>query len=140
MRTVTTLDELTGLAQKRPPVRPLVTRSGRGCRRHQFRRPNGTRLPGLSASSLAVEPWWGDRLLWLWIARRLHDYSYLEHDKEPGVRLWVLEAEELGRGPDNEPLVGSVQPVAWIADEIIAEAEGVVAGQNTGWGSLRRPG
>ena len=34
----------------------------------------------------------------------------------------------------------NVQPVAWIADEIIAEAERVVAEQNAEWGSLRRPG
>ena len=37
-------------------------------------------LPGLSASPLAVEPWWGDRPLGLWIARRLYDYSHLEHE------------------------------------------------------------
>jgi hypothetical protein len=141
MRTITTLDELTGLAQRRPR---LFVRWSRGPDADAAGTSSddltGSRLPGLSASPLAVEPWWGDRPLRLWIARRLHDYSHLEHDKGPGVRPWLLEGEECGRGPDNEPLVDSVQPVAWIADDIIAEAERVVAEQNAGWGSLRRPG
>jgi hypothetical protein len=51
----------------------------------------------------------------------------------------VLQGEEVGRGPDNEPLVSCDQPVAWVADEILAEAEGVVADQNQDWGPLRRP-
>ena len=141
MRTITTLDELTELAQRRPR---LFVRWSRGPDADAAGTSSddltGSRLPGLSASPLAVEPWWGDRPLRLWIARRLHDYSHLEHDKGPGVRPWVLEGEECGRGPDNEPLVDRVQPVAWIADEIITEAERVVAEQNAGWGSLRRPG
>jgi len=41
----------------------------------------GVPLPGLSASPLAVESWWGDRPLRLWIARRLYDYSHLKHEK-----------------------------------------------------------
>ena len=141
MRTITTLDELTELAQRRPR---LFVRWSRGpdadADGSSADDLTGSRLPGLSANPLAVEPWWAGRPLRLWIARRLHDYSHLEHDKGPGVRPWVLEGEECGRGPDNEPLVDSVQPVAWIADEIITEAERVVAEQNAGWGSLRRPG
>jgi Family of unknown function (DUF6098) len=141
MRMVATLDELTRLARRRPS---LFVRWSRGPDADAAGTSSddltGSRLPGLSASPLAVEPWWGDRPLRLWIARRLHDYSHLEHDKGPGVRPWVLDGEERGRGPDNEPLVGRVQPVAWIADEVIAEAERVVADQNIDWGSLRRPG
>lgn len=140
MRTVATLDELTRLAQQHPR---LFVRWSRGPDADAAGASSddltGNRLPGLSASSLAVEPWWGDRPLRLWIARRLHDYSHLEHEKGPGVQPWVLEGEEHGRGPDNEPLVGRVQPVAWIAGDVIAEAEQAVAEQNASWGSLRRP-
>jgi hypothetical protein len=46
---------------------------------------------------------------------------------------------EVGRGPDNEPLVETTRPVAWVADDILAEAERVVAEWNQDWGPLRRP-
>jgi hypothetical protein len=141
MPTVGSLDELTELAAQRPG---LFVRWSRGPEADTGGTSaddlTGSELPGLSANPLAVEPWWEDRPLRLWIARRLHDYSHLERDKGPGIRPWVLEGEELGRGPDNEPLVHCVRPVAWIADDIIAEADRVVREQNAGWGSLRRPG
>jgi len=140
MRTVATLDELAGLAERRPR---LFVRWSRGPDADTTGTSSddltGSRLPGLSASPLAVESWWEGRPLRLWIARRLHDYSHLEHDKGPGVRPWILEGEELGRGPDNEPLVADVRPVAWLADEVIAEAEQIMHEQNAEWGPLRRP-
>jgi hypothetical protein len=52
----------------------------------------------------------------------------------------VFEGEERGRGPDNEPLVSCTEPVAWLAEEIIAEAERAVDEQNQEWGPLRRGG
>jgi hypothetical protein len=101
----------------------------------------GVPLPGLSANSLRVEPWWGDRSLHLWLARRLYDYRHLRDLRGPGVRAWVLLGEELGRGPDNEPLVRCRCPVAWIDDAVLAECERVVAAQHSaGWGSLDRRG
>jgi hypothetical protein len=39
----------------------------------------GVPLPGLSANPLAVERWWGDRSLRLWVARRLYDYRHLRY-------------------------------------------------------------
>jgi hypothetical protein len=81
----------------------------------------------------------GARPLRLWLARRLHDYSHLEHQKGPGVRPWILEGDELGRGPDNEPLVGNVRPVAWLADDMVAESERIMQEQNAEWGPLHRP-
>ncbi|QXJ21845.1 hypothetical protein AGRA3207_002746 [Actinomadura graeca] len=98
----------------------------------------GAPLPGLSANPLAVEEWWPPRPLRLWAARRLHDYSHLEKDKGPGVRPWVLEGEERGRGPDNEPLVHCLRPVAWVAEDVLWEAERLVAEQDGDWGALRR--
>ena len=99
----------------------------------------GVRLPGLSANPLAVEPWWDDRPLRLWIARRLYDYSHLKHEKGPGVRPWILEGRELERGPDNELLIRCHRPVAWIAECVISEAVQAMEGQNDRWGPLRRP-
>jgi hypothetical protein len=138
--TVTTLDELTELSLSCPGLYvrwsrgPEADAEGSSCDDL-----TSVPMPGLSASPLAVEPWWGNRSPRLWTARRLHDYSHLKHDKGPGVRPWVLQGREVGRGPDNEPLVRCDRPVAWVAEEILAEAERVVADQNQDWGSLRRP-
>lgn len=99
----------------------------------------GLRMPGLSANPLRPEPWWGDRPPLLWVARRLYDYSHLREDKGPGVHPWVLVGEEAGRGPDNEPLVHDVRPVAWIARSVIDEAEAEVARQRGPWGPMQRP-
>ncbi|AXB48307.1 hypothetical protein A4R43_06305 [Amycolatopsis albispora] len=104
----------------------------------------GVPLPGLSANPLRLEPWWADRPLRLWLARRLHDYEHLRELRGPGVRPWVLRGRERARGPDNEPLVICDRPVAWISDDVLREAEELVNAQaSPEWGPLarhRRPG
>ncbi|MGC7094640.1 DUF6098 family protein [Amycolatopsis lurida] len=99
----------------------------------------GVPLPGLSANPLRVEPWWGDRPVRLWLARRLHDYEHLREVRGPGVRPWVLRGRERARGPDNEPLVVCDRPVAWISDDVLREAEELVDAQDSPeWGPLAR--
>ncbi|QFU89103.1 hypothetical protein YIM_19620 [Amycolatopsis sp. YIM 10] len=99
----------------------------------------GVPLPGLSANPLRVEPWWGDRPVRLWLARRLHDYGHLRELRGPGVRPWVLRGRERARGPDNEPLVVCDRPVAWISDDVLREAEELVDAQDSPeWGPLAR--
>jgi hypothetical protein len=111
MPTAATLDEVTELARRHPRLfvrwshGPAVDAAG-----NSSDDLTGVPLPGLSASPLAAEPWWGDRPLRLWIARRLYDYSHLKREKGPGVRPWLLDVREQGRGPDNEPLVGCDRP------------------------------
>jgi hypothetical protein len=100
----------------------------------------GAPMSGLSANPLDLEEWWADRSVELWVARRLYDYAHLPHEKGPGVRPWVLRGRETGRGPDNEPLVTDVEPLCWIADEAITEAETEVTRQERPWGTLRRSG
>ncbi|MFI2642174.1 DUF6098 family protein [Streptomyces sp. NPDC018610] len=100
----------------------------------------GVAMPGLSANPLDVEKWWQDRSVPLWVARRLHDYAHLPHDKGPGVRPWVLRGHETGRGPDNEPLVVDVEPMCWIDSAVIEEARTEVSRQEARWGTLRRSG
>lgn len=99
----------------------------------------GAELPGLSANPLNMEEWWEEQPITLWVARRLYDYSHLREDHGPDVHPWLLEGEEVSRGPDNEPLVRNAHPVAWIDDSVIAEAEAEVARQAGAWGPLRRP-
>jgi hypothetical protein len=101
----------------------------------------GVALPGLSANPLAVEQWWGDRPVRLWVARRLYDYRHLREIRGEGVRPWVLLGEPAGRGPDNEPLVRCRRPVAWISDLALREAEQTVEAQGSDeWGPLDRRG
>jgi hypothetical protein len=140
MPTVETLDELTELARRHPGMFVRWSRGpGADADGKSLDDLTGEPLPGLSANPLGVEPWWGDRPLRLWIARRLFDYSHLKHEKGPGVRPWLLDGRELARGPDNEPLVSCDRPIAWIDDRVISEAARTVDGQNACWGPLRRP-
>jgi hypothetical protein len=98
----------------------------------------GVPLPGLSASPLRVEDWWGRRSLRLWVARRLHDYRHLRHSRGPGVRPWVARGREVARGPDNEPLIEVDQPVAWIHPDVLDQVDATLAEQRGDWGTLDR--
>jgi hypothetical protein len=137
--TLHTLDELAELLGDR---RDLYVRWSRGPQydtettsRDEL---TGVPLPGLSANPLAVEEWWAGRSLRLWVARRLYDYRHLREVRGPGVRPWVLEGREVARGPDNEPLVTCERPVAWLNEDVVAEAMRMVDHQTADWGPLRR--
>jgi len=137
------LDELAALLERAGPDDELYLRwsKGPGADGDQASRDalTGITLPGLSANPLRVEPWWGDRSLRLWVARRLYDYRHLRDRHGPGVRPWVFVGEECGRGPDNEPLVTCRRPVAWVSEDALAECEKVVDEQRSdAWGPLDR--
>ncbi|HEY8374016.1 MAG TPA: DUF6098 family protein [Pseudonocardiaceae bacterium] len=145
--TIGSLDELAALVDSPDRGEGLYVRWSRGpasdlgASAHQSSRDGltGIPLPGLSANPLWVEGWWGERSRALWVARRLYDYRHLRERRGPGVRAWVFRGEEHGRGPDNEPLVVCREPIAWVADEVLAECERMVAEQGVGpWGSLDR--
>ncbi|MBW4717199.1 DUF6098 family protein [Saccharothrix obliqua] len=139
MREVTDLDELVALVEDRgdelfirwsvgPSDDPETSRDAL----------TGVPLPGLSANALAIEPWWAGRSPRLWVARRLYDYHHLPRVRGAGVRPWVLAGEEVGRGPDNEPLVVCHEPVAWIADSVLDQARDLIASRPANWGPLDR--
>ncbi|WP_333774032.1 DUF6098 family protein [Streptomyces sp. IBSBF 3136] len=98
----------------------------------------GLRLPGLSASSLDLEAWWGERPAKIWVARRLYDYCHLPRLKDPRTRPWLLHGRETARGPDNEPLVTDVEPLGWISDRVTTEARAIITEQPGRWGTLAR--
>ncbi|WP_093802129.1 DUF6098 family protein [Streptomyces sp. Wb2n-11] len=135
-----TLDSLADLVTSR---NGLYVRWSRGpepdlrtvCSRDDL---TGVPLPGLSASSLDVEDWWGERPVRTWVARRLYDYSHLPRIKDSRTRPWVLHGTEAGRGPDNEPLVQGVEPLGWIGTSVITEAHDEINHQPGPWGPLRR--
>jgi len=80
---------------------------------------SGAELPGLSVNRLQPEPWW-DRPARVWIARQLVQYAHLGAREERVA--WVLTGREVGRGPDSEPLVADVVPVALLAGTVLDEA------------------
>lgn len=140
MHTVESLDELAALVERHPDLY-IRWSAGPDADADRTSRDSltGAPLPGLCANPLAVEGWWGDRSLRLWVARRIYDYHHLRQQRGPGVRAWVLQGEETGRGPDNEPLVECHRPVAWVADHVVEECERIVADADPGdWGPLRR--
>lgn len=149
METLGDLDALVALIKRVGAAEELYVRWSRGPdvdlagdpRVAQSSRDalTGVDLPGLSANPLAVEPWWGERSLRLWVARRLYDYCHLQDLWGPGVRPWVLVGEQCGRGPDNEPLVFCRRPLAWVSERALREADRVVEAQHSaGWGPLHR--
>jgi hypothetical protein len=145
--TIATLDDLTALLEASDGTERLYVRWSKGphqdvstgdteqCSRDSL---TGVRLPGLSANSLNVERWWGNRPLRVWVARRLYDYRHLREQRGPGVRPWVLVGEECGRGPDNEPLVICHRPVGWVSDEALRECEKLIKEIGVDWGPLNR--
>jgi hypothetical protein len=77
-------------------------------------------LPGLSVAAIAPEPWW-QRPVEDWVARRICSYEHL--GEEEGRFAYLLTGRLVGRGPDHEPLVVHVQPIARIGDRAAAEAK-----------------
>jgi hypothetical protein len=112
---------------------------GVGTMRHRSRDAlTGVPLPGLSASPLLIEPWWAGRSVTVWVARRVSDYQHLHRGQRS--RPWLLEGQEVGRGPDNEPLVNCVKAIGWISEDSVAECERIInrAGGSDDWGPLDR--
>lgn len=84
---------------------------------------SGLELPGLSVNPLSPEPWW-TRPVSDWLARQLCQYKQLQ-EKNPARFAWVLRGECTGRGPDCEPLLRDVVPVARLSQALLEEAERV---------------
>jgi hypothetical protein len=139
LRTIRSLDELADLVETE---RGLYVRWSAGpdadAGRMSRDELTGVPLPGLSASPLAVEEWWAGRSTRLWVARRLYDYRHLREQRGPDVRPWVLEGTEVGRGPDNEPLVACRRAIAWLHPDLEADAVRLVEDHAEKWGPLRR--
>ncbi|MFC0863250.1 DUF6098 family protein [Sphaerimonospora cavernae] len=81
---------------------------------------SGLRLPGLSVTVLDAETWW-TRPLRDWVARQVCKYTHLV-EKGSDRRAWILTGRVVGRGPDHEPLVAGVRPVAWLDEAVIEQA------------------
>jgi len=152
MPTMASLDELADVVERLDRGRDLYVRWSRGPDDDLPDGPTedqsshdmltGVPLPGLSASPMRVEEWWGQRPIRFWVARRVCDYQHLRRGDWTGRRPWLLVGEVRGRGPDNEPLVVCQRPVAWIDERVVNESENVLAQADGSdqWGPLDRTG
>jgi hypothetical protein len=144
VRTVTSLEELAREFQNWPHEDcELFVRWSPDVERDLDRQESkdeltGVPLPGLSSNSLTVEPWWERRPLDMWLARRLYDYRHLVEKRGPGTRPWLIAGREVGRGPDNEPLVDVSRVVAVIDQDVIDAAVEMIESLPSDWGSLQR--
>jgi hypothetical protein len=77
-------------------------------------------LPGLSATTVEPEPWW-PRPAEDWIARRICKYAEL--GEAEGRYPWLLTGDVAGYGPDHEPLVVNVRPLARITSKALDQAK-----------------
>jgi hypothetical protein len=116
LRTLAEVAELVGV------VDPLYVRFSGGPeddRRSVSRdHESGCLLPGLSVNPMNPEPWW-DRPVEHWVARQLCQYAHLmTSERFP----WFLTGEISGRGPDCEPLLVRVLPVASLDPGVVDEA------------------
>ncbi|MEW9530190.1 DUF6098 family protein [Microbispora sp. NPDC049125] len=117
---IDSLDELTALVERRPG---LFLRYSKGPE-SDIGRPSvdyesGLPLPGLSATVLDAECWWTSPLE-DWLARQVCKYTHLA--KEGDRRAWILSGRVVARGPDHEPLIDEVEPVAWLDDSVVEQA------------------
>lgn len=88
---------------------------------------SGLELPGLSVNPLDPESWW-TRPLAEWLARQLCQYRHLaERDDERFA--WALRGRQVARGPDCEPILVDIVPVARLSSGLLAEADRLYAAQ-----------
>jgi uncharacterized protein DUF6098 len=119
---VSTLTELADLVAARSPLYVRYSEGPDGdARGRSLDFESGLTLPGLSVNPLSPEGWW-TRPLSDWLARQLCQYEYLAK-KEPERYAWALRGRVVARGPDNEPLLVDVEPVARLSDSLLREAE-----------------
>ena len=122
MHQLSTLDQLVSLVEEEPGVHVRYSEGPDTDRnRGSVDTESGLELPGLSVNPLDVEPWW-TRPLKDWLARQLCQYRHLS-EKNPDRRAWVLRGRVVARGPDCEPLVADVEPIAYLSEKLLDEAE-----------------
>jgi hypothetical protein len=82
---------------------------------------SGLALPGLSVNPLHAEDWW-TRPFEDWLARQVCQYQELS-EKNQRRFAWALTGTEVARGPDCEPLLREVIPVARLENRLLQEAD-----------------
>lgn len=119
MRTLDHLDELVELVALGLPLYLRYSPGPEADAEHpSVDKESGLAMPGHSANPLRVPGWWTLPVA-DWLARRVCQYLRKLHE---GSRPWLLTGEEVDFGPDNEPLLVAVQPIAWLSADLVREA------------------
>jgi hypothetical protein len=122
LQPLTSIYELEGVLRRFPE---LHVRYSEGpvadSRRRSVDAESGLDLPGLSVDPLQPEDWW-HRPVADWIARQLRRYRQSQQ-QNPDRIAWVLTGGVIARGPDCEPLLRNVVPVARLSESLLVEAE-----------------
>lgn len=119
--TVAGLDELADLVRDGGRLYLRYSKGPRQDRRAVSRDyESGLDLPGLSVTVLTPESWW-TRPVEDWLARQVRKYASLV-EEDPGRRGWVLRGRTVAHGPDHEPLLDDVEPVAYLSEKVMEEA------------------
>lgn len=98
----------------------------------------GIEMPGLAALPLAVEPWWRDRPLELWLARKLGGHRPPVDQGGPAIRPWIVTGNPVGHSPDGETLIASCALVATVTDAAMTQAASLVDSLAHRWAGLGR--
>jgi hypothetical protein len=119
MRTLDSLDELIELVQLGVPTYLRYSPGPEADMAHpSIDHESGLTMPGHSANPLRPPGWWTLPVA-DWLARRVCQYLREIHE---GARPWVLTGDAVDFGPDNEPLLINVSPIAWLSADLVREA------------------
>ncbi len=133
MPTLDRLDELTLLVEHGEAVYLRYSPGPEADATHPSKdHESGLLMSGVSANPLRPPKWW-TRPPVDWVARSVCQYL---RELDEGARPWVLTGRVVDFGPDNEPLLTDVTPIAWLSDALLAAAhkhytEQLDAGQAT---------
>lgn len=145
MQTLTTFADLVALvAQTEQSGQPVFVRWSRGpqldCRAGWVSRNHqtGQAEAGLSVNSVTDVKYGVLTTTPARIAQQVTEYSYLRLGTT-SIQPWLLTGTICGWGSDGEPLVCDVQPVAWIAEPAVVEAQHEAARQPCTCQNCRNP-
>lgn len=119
MPTLERLEELSGLVGHGPTVYLRYSPGPVSDAAHPSTdHESGLLMPGLSVNPLQPPGWWSLPVE-DWLARAVCQYlRELREDARP----WVLSGTVIDFGPDNEPLLDEIQPIAWLSGGLVREA------------------
>ncbi|QBE48224.1 DUF6098 family protein [Leucobacter triazinivorans] len=121
LQPLATLDQLEGTLRRYPALHLRTSDGPVADALHPPVDPEtGLGLPGLPGRPLAPEDWWY-RPVADWIARQLRRARPTPRD--PVRFAWVLTGSVTARGPEGEPLLADVVPVARLSEAVLDEAE-----------------